>query len=69
MAVNYEDAMMHKQEPYAYQRSRNAIHANYPRMAQPNTSQPNQKTGLIGWGANTSEYYSGIFNSYLKRRG
>ena len=68
MYRDYPEARMLRQtEPYAYQRSRNAKHWSYPRPAQANTSQPNQRP-LQGWGMTMSEYWSSVFKEYLERR-
>ena len=67
--VNWQDELMHDTEPYAFQRSRNTIHSNYPRAAQPNTSQPNAKPKITGWGSTTSDYWNNAFSDYMKRRG
>ena len=60
--------MVRQKEPYHYQRQRNALHWSYPRAAQPNLSQPNQKF-LNGWGMSSFEYWNSISEEYSKRRG
>ena len=54
-------------EPYSYQRLRHRL-GEYPRPAQPNTSQPNQLPRPAGWGLSTSGYWGEGFNDYLRRR-
>ncbi|MAF43071.1 MAG: hypothetical protein CMI54_02720 [Parcubacteria group bacterium] len=66
---DYSEAKALRQtEPYSFQRSRNAIHSSYPRPAQPNTNQPNQKF-LQGWGMSTKSYWLKVSEDYSKRRG
>ena len=54
--------------PYDFQRDRARL-GKYPRPAQPNISQPNQKILKSGWGQTTREYWEGVFSDYLKRKG
>jgi len=54
--------------PYSFQRKRNTIHWNYPRLAQPNTYQPNQKPKRVGWGMGNGDYWRQIFDDYMKGR-
>ena len=56
------------QEPYSFQRRRDSLHSSYPRPAQANTSQPNAKTGLVGWGLSSQEYWQSIFTDYLRKK-
>ena len=55
-------------EPYHFQRDRQLFNKQ-PRPAQANTSQPNQKPLVTGWGQNTQDYWRGVYDNYLKRRG
>ena len=65
---NYPAARLLRQsELYQSQGNRQRLDA-YPRPAQPNMSQPNQKT-LQGWGMTTTEYWENVFKNYLRRRG
>jgi len=54
-------------EPYAHQRDRQLFNKQ-PRAAQANTSQPNQKAPIAGWGMSTEAYWQNVFTDYLKRR-
>ena len=62
-----EARLLRASEPYHYQRQRSSTHSNYPRTAQPNISQPNQRS-LEGWGMTTREYWDNVFSDYLRRR-
>jgi len=53
--------------PYKYQRDRQRLN-KYPRPAQPNISQPNQKPAPQGWGMSTRDYWNLVFKEYLRRR-
>lgn len=64
---NPKAKLLRQSEPYAFQRKRSAIHSNYPRAAQPNTSQPNQLPAVQGWGMG-GDYWGGVFQDYLRRR-
>ncbi len=66
MVTNWNEKLMNQQSPYAFQRTRNAIHNSAPRPPQPNTSQPNQITRTFG--STTQEYWGNVLNDYMKRR-
>ena len=68
MTMNWNEKLTKQTEPYAYQRSRNAIHSSYPRPPQPNTRQPNAKMQITGWGTTTQGYWGSIMKDYLNRR-
>lgn len=53
--------------PYRFQRDRARL-GRYPRPAQPNINQPNQKPVASGWGQGSKEYWQKIFENYLKRK-
>ena len=53
-------------EPYDAQRRRHKP-GEYPRPPQPGI-QPNRLPKLKGWGMGSSDYWSEVFNDYLKRR-
>jgi len=54
-------------EPYHFERWRSAIHSSYPRVAQPNTNQPNQIFNpLMGFGS-VREYWDSVFRNYIKK--
>lgn len=65
---SFEEKNLRKTEPYASQRRRAGLHSSFPRPAQANTSQPNAKPPMVGWGMSTAEYWQGQFEDYLKRR-
>lgn len=54
-------------EPYAHQRDRQLFNRQ-PRPAQANTSQPNQKSTIAGWGLSTQGYWQSVFQDYLTRK-
>lgn len=64
--VDWNGKLLKKTEPYASQRSRNAIHWSQPRPPQPNISQPNQITRVFG--STTQEYWGNVFNDFMKRK-
>lgn len=67
---DYPEAdQLRQTEPYHFQRSRDSSHSAYPRPAQANTSQPNQKGTPTGWGLSTGDYWQGVFDDYLKSHG
>ena len=53
--------------PYHFQRQRHQI-GEYPRPPQPNTSQPNAKPKVTGWGISSMEYWGGISQGYWDRQ-
>ena len=55
-------------EPYYFQRRRDSLHSSYPRPAQANTSQPNAKGLIMGWGLSTQAYWQSVFDDYMKRK-
>ena len=71
IAENPRDSIIERQlrqtEPYKFQRDRQLFNKQ-PRLAQPNTSQPNQLPLLSGWEMTTEDYYREVFQNYLKRR-
>ena len=62
-----DDWSLRQSEPYHFQRDRRQL-SDYPRPAQPNTSQPNQLPAPAGWGMGTGEYWNLVFKEYLNRR-
>ena len=54
-------------EPYHFQRDRQLFNEQ-PRPPQPGI-QPNEKLRPAGWGMPTQEYWSQIFQDYLRKRG
>jgi hypothetical protein len=66
MVTDFNKRLLRQTEPYAFQRSRNAIHNSAPRPPQPNTNQPNQITRTFG--STTQEYWGNVFSDYQKRR-
>lgn len=52
-------------EPYHFQRDRPRL-SDYPRTAQPNTNQPNQKF-RPPVSNSTRDYYNQVYKNYLNR--
>ena len=67
MVTDCNKKLLRQIEPYAFQRSRNAIHNAAPRPPQPNTNQPNASV-KTSQGSTTRDYWGNVFNDYLKRR-
>jgi len=67
MADFFDDGNLRNTEPYHYERNRQRLN-NSPRMAQPNTNQPNQKAPTSAWGQTTKDYWGNLFQDYLQRR-
>lgn len=57
MPYSLAERIFRSQEPYAKERQKNARHWAYPRPAQPNYYQPNQKP-LAGWGLTNVGYWA-----------
>jgi len=55
-------------DPYDFQRDRQRLN-KFPRAAQPNTYQPNQKKKPTGWIGSSKDYWVKHFEDYLKGRG
>ena len=53
--------------PYSFQRDRTRL-INYPRPAQPNTFQPNQREMKANWWENPTDYWLRQYTDYIKRR-
>lgn len=65
---NYPEARLLREiEPYHFERKRHQL-GEFPRPAQPNTSQPNQKPAPIGFGMTQEDYYKKVYENYLKGR-
>ena len=68
MVTDFNRKLLKQTEPYAFQRTRNAIHNAAPRPPQPNTNQPNAKV-RVSRGLTTQDYWGNVFKDYMKHRG
>ncbi len=60
-------SLLRMKEPYHFQRETSSIHSSYPRAAQPNTSQPNQKFGVKL--TTQQQYWHDVYDKYMQGRG
>ena len=56
-----------EREPYHFQRPIASLHSNFPRPAQPNTSQPNAI--IRPKATKQQDYWNNYSKQYLQRRG
>ena len=54
-------------EPYHFQRKRHGP-GEFPRPAQPNINQPNQKVKMPDFRQGTVDYWIALYQDYLRRR-
>ena len=59
--------LLRQTEPYHFQRKSHRL-GEFPRPAQPNINQPNQKVKMPDIRQSTVDYWRSIYEQYLKRR-
>ena len=65
---DYPEARLLRQtEPYAFQRKRHRL-GEFPRAAQANVNQPNQRVRMPNFRQSTIAYWIGVYQDYLKGR-
>ena len=62
-----EAKLLRRIEPYHFQRKRHSL-GEFPRPAQANTNQPNQKIRMPDFKESTVDYWLNVYKDYLKRR-
>ena len=64
----YPEAKLVRQtEPYHFQRKIHRL-GEFPRPAQANTNQPNQKIKMPNFRQSTADYWLSVYKDYLKGR-
>ena len=59
--------LLRRIEPYHFQRKRHSL-GEFPRPAQPNVNQQNQKARMPNFRQSTIAYWVGLYQDYLKGR-